>query len=75
MPSKAPFSVSFRAAVTAPGTSWDFVPGDGMIRSGLGKPPRFLGNTYTTPGTYRAVLIVHLASNERVLSYIDVEVR
>ena len=72
---KAPFSVSFRAAVTAPGTSCDFVPGDGTIRSGLGKPPRFLGNTYTTPGTYRAVLIVHLASNERVVAYIDVEVR
>lgn len=72
---KAPFSVSFRAAVTAPGTSWDFVPGDGTSRSGQGKPPRFLGNTYTTPGTYRAVLIVHLASNERLLAYIDVEVR
>jgi hypothetical protein len=72
---RAPFSVSFRAAVTAPGTSWDFVPGDGTSRSGQGKPPRFLGHTYTTPGTYRAVLIVHLAPNERVLAYVDVEVR
>jgi len=72
---KAPFSVSFRAAVTAAGTSWDFVPGDGTSRSGQGKPPRFLGHTYTTPGTYRAVLIVHLGPNERVLSYVDVRVR
>ena len=72
---KAPFSVSFRAAVTAPGTSWDFVPGDGTSRSGEGKPPRFLGHTYTTPGTYRAVLVVHLGPNERVLAYVDVRVR
>ena len=71
----APFSVSFRAAVTAPGTSWDFVPGDGTSRSGEGKPPRFLGHTYTTPGTYRAVLIVHLGPNEKVLAYVDVRVR
>ena len=33
---------------------WDFVPGDGTSRSGQGKPPRFLGNTYTTPGIARA---------------------
>ena len=72
---KAPFSVSFRATVTAPGTSWDFVPGDGTSRSGEGKPPRFLGHTYTTPGTYRAVLVVHLGPNERVLAYVDVRVR
>jgi len=71
----APFSVSFRAAVTAPGTSWDFVPGDGTSRSGEGKPPRFLGHTYTTPGIYRAVLVVHLGQNERLLSYVDVRVR
>ena len=72
---RAPFSVSFRAAVTAPGTRWDFVPGDGTSRRGDGKPPRFLGHTYTVPGTYRAVLVVHLGPNERVLSYVDVRVR
>jgi len=72
---RAPFSVSFRAAVTAPGTSWDFVPGDGTSRRGDGKPPRFLGHTYTIPGAYRAVLVVHLGPNERVLSYVDVRVR
>jgi hypothetical protein len=73
---KAPFSVSFRASVNTPGTSWDFVPGDGTSRSGQGKPPRFLGHTYTTAGTYRAVLVVHLGPpNERVLAYVDVRVR
>jgi hypothetical protein len=72
---KAPFSVSFRAAVAALGTEWDFVPGDGTSRSGEGRPPRFLGHTYTTPGTYRAVLIVHLGPNEKVLAYVDVRVR
>ena len=72
---KAPFSVSFRAALTAPGTSWDFVSGDGTSRSGQGKPPRFLGHTYTRPGAYRAVLVVHLGPNERVLAYVDVRVR
>jgi PKD repeat protein len=72
---KAPFSASFRAIVTAPGTSWQFVPGDGSSRSRLGKPPRFLGHTYTTAGTYRAVLIVHLGPAERLLAYVDVRVR
>jgi hypothetical protein len=71
---KAPFSASFRA-ITAVGTSWQFVPGDGTSRSGPGRPPRFLGHTYTTPGTYRAVLIVHLAPDERLLTYVDVRVR
>ena len=72
---KAPLSVSFRAAVNAPGTSWVFVPGDGTSRSGDGKPPRFLGHTYTAAGTYRAVLVVHLGPGERVLAYVDVRVR
>lgn len=72
---KAPFSASFRAVVTAPATSWAFVPGDGTSRSGPGRPPRFLGHTYTTAGTYRAVLIVHLGAGEQLLTYIDVRVR
>ena len=72
---KAPFSASFRASVTAPGTSWQFVPGDGTSRSGQGRPPRFLGHTYTTAGIYRAVLIVHLGPTERLLAYVDVRVR
>jgi PKD repeat protein len=71
---KAPFSASFRA-ITAVGTRWQFVPGDGTSRSGPGRPPRFLGHTYTTAGTYRAVLIVHLAPAERLLAYVDVRVR
>ena len=57
------------------GTSWDFISGDGTSRSGQGRPPRFLGHTYTTPGTYRAVLVVHLGPNDRVLAYVDVRVR
>jgi len=72
---RAPFSVSFRASVTVQGTSWDFISGDGTSRSGQGRPPRFLGHTYTTPGIYRAVLVVHLGQNERLLSYVDVRVR
>jgi hypothetical protein len=72
---RAPFSASFRTTLTAPGTSWDFVPGDGTSRDGQGRPPRFLGHTYTTPGTYRAVLVVHLGANERLLVYVDVRVR
>jgi len=72
---RAPFSVSFRATVTVAATSWDFIPGDGTSRSGEGRPPRFLGHTYTTPGIYRAVLVVHLGENERLLSYADVRVR
>ena len=74
---KAPLSVSFRAAVDTPDavTRWDFVPGDGTSRSGDGKPPRFLGHTYTQRGTYRAVLIVHLAAGKRILTYVDIVVR
>lgn len=73
---KAPFPVSFRAAVDAPAASrWDFVPGDGRSRAGDGRPPRFLGHTYTTPGVYRAVLIVHLGPGERLLTYVDITVR
>ena len=72
---KVPFSASFRATVNAPGTKWDFIPGDGTSRSGEGKPPRFLGHTYTTPGIYRAVIVVHLGTNERVLAYVDVRAR
>jgi hypothetical protein len=74
---KAPFSVSFRAAVNtpAPVTRWDFVPGDGTSRSSDGKPPRFLGHTYTQRGTYRAVLIVHLGAGERIYRYVDIAVR
>ena len=74
---KAPFSVSFRAAVDAPEavTRWDFVPGDGTNRSGDGKPPRFLGHTYTQRGTYRAALIVHLGPGKRILTYVDIAVR
>jgi hypothetical protein len=72
---KAPFSVSFRASVTMPGTRWYFIPGDGTSRSGLGRPPRFLGHTYTTPGIYRAVLVVQLGPDDRVLSFVDVRVR
>ena len=72
---QAPFSVSFRAAVTAPATSWDFVPGDGTSWSGLGKLPRFLGHSQHDAGTYRAVLVVHLGPGARVLAYVDVRVR
>ena len=72
---KAPFSASFRATVTVPGTSWVFVPGDGTSRAGEGKPPRFLGHTYTRAGIYRAVLIVRLSPTERLLAYVDVRVR
>jgi len=72
---KVPFSTSFRATVTAPATSWEFIPGDGTSRSGQGKPPRFLGHTYTTPGIYRAVLVVHVGTNERLLAYVDVRAR
>ena len=74
---RAPFPVSFRATVRQPGavTRWEFVPGDGTARSGPGTPPRFLGHTYTRPGVYRAVLIVHLGSAGRLLTYADVRVR
>ena len=72
---KAPFSVSFRASLTVPGTRWDFMPGDGTSRSGRGMPPRFLGHTYTMSGIYRAVLVVHLGQNDRLLAYVDVRVR
>ncbi len=72
---KAPFSVNFRVLVTAAATRWEFVPGDGTSRQGPGRPPRFLGHTYTLAGTYRAVLIVHLGAGERVLTHIDVRVR
>ena len=74
---KAPFSVSFRAAVDTPEgvTRWDFVPGDGTNRSGDGKPPRFLGHTYTQRGTYRAALIIYFAPGKRILTYVDIAVR
>jgi PKD repeat protein len=72
---KAPFSPSFRAAVTAAATRWDFVPGDGTSRSGEGAPPRLLGHTYMTAGTYRAVLIVHLGPDEKLLASVEVRVR
>jgi hypothetical protein len=72
---KAPFSASFRSTVTAPGTRWEFVPGDGTSRFGEGRPPRFLGHTYTRAGIYRAVLIVRLGPTERLLAYVDVRVR
>ena len=72
---KAPFSVSFRDSVSVQGTRWVFAPGDGTSRSGQGRPPRFLGHTYTTAGIYRAVLVVHLGPNDRLLAYVDVLVR
>jgi hypothetical protein len=72
---RAPFTVSFRAALTVPGSSWDFVPGDGTSRSGRGRPPRFLGHTYTTAGTYRAVLVVRVGPDDHLLAYVDVRVR
>lgn len=74
---KVPFPVSFRAVVDppTPALRWEFVPGDGRNRSGNGRPPRFLGHTYTTAGTYRAVLIVYLGPAERLLTYVDVKAR
>ena len=72
---KAPFSPSFRATSTAAATSWEFIPGDGTSRSGEGRPPRFLGHTYRTAGTYRAVLIVQLGPGERVLASVEVRAR
>src|SRR5918994_753829 len=71
---QATLSVSFRVAVDTPEavTRWDFVPGDGTNRSGDGKPPRFLGHTYTQPGTYRAALIVYFAPGKRILTYVDI---
>ena len=72
---KAPFSAGFRARATAAATSWEFVPGDGTSRSGEGKPPRLLGHTYRTAGTYRAVLIVQLGPGEKVLASAEVRAR
>jgi hypothetical protein len=74
---RAPFPVSFRATVrdARAATRWEFITGDGEARKGPGKPPRFLGHTYTAAGVYRAVLIVHLAQSERLLTYVDVRVR
>ena len=74
---RAPFPVSFRATVRharAP-TRWEFIAGDGEARDGEGRPPRFLGHTYTVPGVYRAVLILHLGQGDRLLTYVDVRVR
>jgi hypothetical protein len=74
---RAPFPVSFRATVKygrAP-VRWEFVAGDGEARSGGGKPPRFLGHTYTSAGVYRAVLIIYLGRGDRLLTYVDVRVR
>ena len=72
---RAPFSAGFRARATAAATSWEFVPGDGTSRSGEGKPPRLLGHTYRTAGTYRAVLIVQLGPGEKVLASAEVRAR
>ena len=74
---RAPFPVSFRATVKTARTPlrWEFVSGDGEARSGEGKPPRFLGHTYTAAGVYRAVLIISLGQGDRLLTYVDVRVR
>ena len=74
---RAPFPVSFLAMVKQ-GLSpvrWEFIAGDGEARDGTGKPPRFLGHTYSAPGVYRAVLILHLGQGDRLLTYVDVRVR
>ena len=74
---RAPFPVSFRAMVKqrlSP-VRWEFIAGDGEARDGTGKPPRFLGHTYTAAGVYRAVLILHLGQSDRLLTYVDVRVR
>jgi hypothetical protein len=61
---RAPLSVSFRIEVAIPRTvtSWQLVLGDGIVRQGTGRPPRFAGHTYSQPGSYRVTLIVSEAS-------------
>ena len=77
----APLAVSFRTVANPPRpvVSWQFLPGDGSSRSGEGKPPRFLGFTYKTKGSYRAVLIIYLSPQftgtaTRLLTFADVRV-
>lgn len=76
---KAPLAVSFRVRANTPQpiVRWELVPGDGTSRNGQGKPPSFLGHTYTSAGRYRAVLIVYLQPQfqgtvVRLLTYADV---
>ena len=78
---KAPLAVSFRTIANPPTpvVRWDFVAGDGTSRTGEGKPPRFLGFTYKTKGSYRAVLIIYLSPQftgtaTRMLTFADVRV-
>jgi PKD repeat protein len=56
----APLAVSFRTDLDLPANvaGWTIVLGDGYTREGTGRPPHFVGHTYETAGTYRALLLV-----------------
>jgi PKD repeat protein len=58
---KAPLKVSFRidaSNLPKPVVSWQILFGDGLTNQNSGTPPRFAGHTYTTPGTYKVLLVL-----------------
>jgi hypothetical protein len=58
---KAPLTVSFRIDVSKlpkPVVSWQLLFGDGLSNAKAGSPPHFAGHTFTTPGTYKVLLIL-----------------
>jgi PKD repeat protein len=57
----APLKVSFQTDLNVPAgvASWEIVLGDGNTLQGTGPPPHFTGHTYTKPGNYRVLLVLH----------------
>jgi PKD repeat protein len=66
----APLAVSFRTILDfgAGATSWHIVWGDGIARQGSGAPPRFLGHTFASAGSYSVLLIVNATGGRQFLA-------
>jgi hypothetical protein len=71
---RAPLKVSFRLDLALPGpvTSWTLVYGDGNSRRQTGPPAHFLGHTYTTPGTYRVLLVLNSGASRAYVATVDI---
>jgi PKD repeat protein len=67
----APLKVSFQTDLNVPAgvASWEVVLGDGNTLQGTGTPPHFTGHTYTKPGNYRVLLVLHGSSGSE---YVEV---
>jgi hypothetical protein len=75
-PGSRPLSISIRTELHLPSAAsgWMLIWGDGVTEVRSGRPPDFAGHTFSSPGTYRVLLIVTATGGHEYAALVTVRV-